>query len=227
MTMDLAARISLRTKKLALLMRDMRQDRRRSMEECALAIGVPPEQYRDYEEARSSPSLPELELLVYFLELPIQQLWSDKTISETESPSETPDLIKVKAVRQRMIGALLRREREKVNLTITQLAEQTGLTPSELQEFELGERTLTLPMLEALAISIDSRLETFIDQSGPVGAWLASQKSIQKFSELPKEIQDFVCQPVNRPYLELAIKMSEMSKDRLRSVAEGLLDITL
>ncbi len=197
------------------------------MEECAFAIGVPPEQYQDYEEARSSPSLPELELLVYFLELPIQQLWNDKTISETESPSETPDLIKLKAVRQRMIGALLRREREKVNLTITQLAEQTGLTPSELQEFELGERTLTLPMLEALAITIDSRLETFIDQSGPVGAWLDSQKSIQKFSELPKEIQDFVCHPVNRPYLELAIKMSEMSKDRLRSVAEGLLDITL
>ena len=225
--MDLNARISLRTKKLALLMRDMRQDRRRSMEECALAMGVSLEQYRDYEEARSSPSLPELELLVYFLEMPIQHLWSDKTISENESPSEMPDFLKVKAVRQRMIGALLRREREKANLTIPQLAQQTGLTPSELQEFELGERTLTLPMLEGIVNSIDSRLDTFIDQSGPVGAWLASQRSIQKFSELPKEIQDFVCQPVNRPYLDLAIKMSEMSKDRLRAVAEGLLDITL
>jgi len=208
-------------------MRDMRQDRRRSMEECALAMGVSLEQYRDYEEARSSPSLPELELLVYFLEMPIQHLWSDKTISENESPSEMPDFLKVKAVRQRMIGALLRREREKANLTIPQLAQQTGLTPSELQEFELGERTLTLPMLEGIVNSIDSRLDTFIDQSGPVGAWLASQRSIQKFSELPKEIQDFVCQPVNRPYLDLAIKMSEMSKDRLRAVAEGLLDITL
>jgi len=225
--MDLNARISLRTKKLALLMRDMRQDRRRSMEECALAMGVSLEQYRDYEEARSSPSLPELELLVYFLELPIQHLWSDKTISEKATSSETPDFLKVKAVRQRMIGALLRREREKANLTIPQLAQQTGLNPSELQEFELGERTLTLPMLEGIAYSIDSRLDTFIDQSGPVGAWLASQRSIQKFSELPREIQDFVCQPVNRPYLDLAIKMSEMSKDRLRSVAEGLLDITL
>ena len=40
-------------------------------------------------------------------------------------------------------------------------------------------------------------------------------------------MQAFLCQVVNRPYLELAMKLSEMSKERLRSVAEGLLDITL
>ena len=45
--------------------------------------------------------------------------------------------------------------------------------------------------------------------------------------ELPAELQAFVSQPVNRPYLELAIKLSSMSSDKLRSVAEGLLDITL
>jgi len=53
------------------------------------------------------------------------------------------------------------------------------------------------------------------------------QKGIQQFLELPHELQDFVCQPVNRPYLELALKLSSMPTDKLRSVAEGLLDITL
>ncbi|MFN8403937.1 MAG: hypothetical protein U0V48_10335 [Anaerolineales bacterium] len=32
---------------------------------------------------------------------------------------------------------------------------------------------------------------------------------------------------VNRPYLELAMKLSAMSRDKLRSVAEDILDITL
>ena len=50
---------------------------------------------------------------------------------------------------------------------------------------------------------------------------------MQQFLDLPKELQAFVCQPVNRPYLELAMKLSSMSTDKLRSVAEGLLDITL
>jgi hypothetical protein len=40
------------------------------------------------------------------------------------------------------------------------------------------------------------------------------------------ELRQFVAMPVNRPYLELAMKLSNMSRDKLRSVAEDLLDIT-
>jgi hypothetical protein len=53
------------------------------------------------------------------------------------------------------------------------------------------------------------------------------EKSMRQFLELPRELQAFVCQPVNRPYIELAMKISSMSTEKLRSVAEGLLDITL
>jgi hypothetical protein len=56
---------------------------------------------------------------------------------------------------------------------------------------------------------------------------MTGQLAMQKFMNLPKDLQDFVCQPVNRPYLELAMKLSSMPRDKLRSVAEGLLDITL
>ena len=41
------------------------------------------------------------------------------------------------------------------------------------------------------------------------------------------ELQGFVCKPINRPYLELAVRLSEMSVEKLRGVAEGLLEITL
>jgi len=37
----------------------------------------------------------------------------------------------------------------------------------------------------------------------------------------------FVLKPINLPYLELAKRLSEMSVDKLRDVAEGLLEITL
>jgi hypothetical protein len=39
-------------------------------------------------------------------------------------------------------------------------------------------------------------------------------------------MQNFVCKPVNRPYLELAKKLSGMSTDKLRSLAEDILEIT-
>jgi hypothetical protein len=56
---------------------------------------------------------------------------------------------------------------------------------------------------------------------------MTGQGLVEKFLELPDELQVFLTQPVNRPYLELAVRLSEMSRDKLRSVAEGLLDITL
>ena len=74
---------------------------------------------------------------------------------------------------------------------------------------------------------MSSRIDVLFDQSGPIGEWMMQQKSAQEFLELPKELQAFVCQSVNRPYLELAVKLSGMSSENLRSVAEKLLDITL
>jgi len=41
------------------------------------------------------------------------------------------------------------------------------------------------------------------------------------------DLQEFILKPVNQPYLELAQKLSQMSVDKMRDVAEGLLDITL
>ncbi|NOH03295.1 MAG: helix-turn-helix domain-containing protein [Chloroflexi bacterium] len=221
------AQITIREKKLGLLIRDARMAERRSIKECADAIGVKPGVFRAYEEGRRSPSLPELEALVYFLKLPISQFWGNETMSDASSPMEAADIARLVALRQRMIGALLRQERTNANMSIRQVSSATGISQSRLKSYELGERPVSVPELESILAVLGSRIENFFDQSGPVGDWMNSQRAMQKFLELPEEVQDFVCQPVNRPYLELAMKLSSMSREKLRSVAEGLLDITL
>jgi transcriptional regulator with XRE-family HTH domain len=221
------AQITIREKKLGLLIRDARMAERRSIKECADAIGVKPGLFRSYEEGRRAPSLPELEALVYFLKLPISHFWENETISDSSSPMEMDDVVRLIALRQRMIGALLRQERTNANRSIRQLAGETGISQSRLKSYELGERPISVPELEVILSVLGTRMEVFFDQSGPVGQWMNSQLSMQKFLELPDEFQHFVCRPVNRPYLELAMKLSEMSREKLRSVAEGLLDITL
>jgi transcriptional regulator with XRE-family HTH domain len=221
------AQITIREKKLGLLIRDARMAERRSIKECADAIGIKPGLFRAYEEGRRAPSLPELETLVFYLKLPITQFWGNETRSDLNPLSESLDTVKLIALRQRMIGALIRQERNNVNMSIRQLSEKTSISQSHLKAYELGARAIPVPELEVLLAAMGSRIETFFDQSGPVGQWMNSQRAMQKFLELPVEMQDFVCQPVNRPYLELAMKLSDMSREKLRSVAEGLLDITL
>jgi transcriptional regulator with XRE-family HTH domain len=224
--MDMQAQITLRTKKLGALIRDARIAVRRTTKECAQAIGTTNGIFKAYEEGRRAPSLPELETLVYFLDLPIDHFWGAEALSDDAARTAELDLPRLTALRHRMIGALLRQERMNASLSMKSVADQTGISSSRLKAYELGERPIPLPELEALLRALGGRVETFFDQGGPIGQWIAEQKEIQQFKQMPSELRGFVCQPVNQPYLELARKLSEMSTDKLRSVAENILDIT-
>ena len=221
------AQITIREKKLGLLIRDSRIAERRTLKECADAISVTQALFRAYEEGRRAPSLPELETLVFYLKLPIKQFWGSETRSDTPSIPDTVNTAQLIALRQRMVGALLRQERNKVNMSIRHISQETGISSPRLNAYEMGERPIPVPELEAIMNVMGIRIETFFDQNGPVGQWMNNQRAMQKFLELSEEMQNFVCQPVNRPYIELAMKLSSMSREKLRSVAEGLLDITL
>jgi len=224
--MVIKSQIAIRSKTLGLLVRDARTTARRSITECAQAIGVKPGLFRAYEEGRKAPSLPELEALVYFLDLPIDHFWSKEIKSSKPLPHENLDLPKLLSVRQRKIGALLRQERMNASISIRGLAHETGISGARIKAYELGERPMPLPELEALVKSLGGRIESFFDRTGPIGQWLMNEEAIRDFLELPLELRQFVSMPVNRPYLELARKLSNMSKEKLRSVAEDLLDIT-
>jgi transcriptional regulator with XRE-family HTH domain len=224
--MDIKSQVTIRSKKLGLLIRDARLTARRNVQECAQAIGIKPGIFRAYEEGRRAPSLPELEALVYFLDLPLDHFWGSEAKSEAAMRHEKLDLSKLLSVRQRKIGALLRQERMNASISIRNLAHETGIASSRIKAYELGERPIPLPELEILVRTLGGRVESFFDRTGPVGQWMISEETIQHFLEMPAELREFVSLPVNRPYIELAMKLSSMSRDKLRSVAEDILDIT-
>jgi transcriptional regulator with XRE-family HTH domain len=224
--MSIQAQVTLRTRKLGVLIRDARLAARKTVPECAAAVGVTRGIFRAYEEGRRAPSLPEMEILSYFLDLPLRHFWSKEAVSDNVPPIQALNLPALGAIRQRMIGALLRREREKASISAKALAEQSGISASRVRAYELGERPIPMPILEGLITILGGQIESVFDQTGPVGQWMSQQKAIQDFLQLPPNVQEFVCRPVNLPYLELALKLSGLSTEKLRSVAEGLLDIT-
>jgi len=225
--LDIRSQITLRTKKLGVLIRDARLNARRSLEECSAVIGLNWGILRVYEEGLRAPSLPELEILAIYLNLPISHFWGNNSVLREPSISKPFNRPQLAELRQRIIGALLRQERNKARLTIKNIAQKTTIPPGRIKAYELGERPIPLPELEVLLRVLSCRIDMFFDHSGPISEWMTDQKFIQQFLGLPKDLQAFVCQPENRPYLELATKLSSMSTDKLHSVAEGLLEITL
>ena len=218
--------IQIRAKKLGLLMMDARVSQRRTAEECAQAIGISVEHYQAYEKGLTAPPLPQIEILALFLNVPLEHFWGKKSLSEAEIPQTLVEKERLQALRNRMIGANLRMARNNANFSYKEMTDRTGISEEQLKRYEMGEESIPLPELEVISQTLDVAIERFYDQHGPIGRWRNQQGSIQRFLELTPEIQQFVCKPVNRPYLELAIRLSELSAEKLRGVAETLLEIT-
>ncbi len=217
----------IRAKRLGVLIRDARLAYNKSIAECAEAVGVTPEQFEEFELGEQSPSLPVLELLAFHLKIPVEHFFGYSTLADSMKPEKKIDPSQVIRLRQRLVGACLQQARSEAGLSLEELAAKAGLEPAVLEAYELGEEAIPLPVLDALAQPLRKQLRDFQDQNGPVGTWANQQKIILEFQQMPPELQAFVCKPVNHPYIQLAVRLSEMDVAKLRAVAEGLLEITL
>ncbi len=224
--MSIQTQVAIRSKKLGVLIRDARLAAHKSIYDCAASIGVNSGTWHAWEDGRISPSLPELEILAYSLHQPLEHFWGKVALTGEQAIGDKVDLKKLAGIRQRLVGAYLRQQRENSGISIKNFSEQTGVPASRLKAYELGERSIPLPVLEALMGLLGAQVETMFDRTGPVGQWMSQQKAIQEFLSLSPELQSFISKPINRPYLDLALKLSNMSTDKLRSVAEDLLEIT-
>ena len=65
-----------------------------------------------------------------------------------------------------------------------------------------------------------SHWRSFFVSHGRFGHWRESKSMVDQFMELPLEMQQFIVKPVNLPDLELAMKLSQTSVEKLRGIAE-------
>lgn len=220
--------LDMRAEKLGTLIREARIASEKEAADCARAMGVSPETLEAYEAGSQSPSLPELEALAYYLDTPVELFWGrDSFTPQTRGNNALAQLENLLLLRHRMIGVLLRKGRIEAEISLDELTKYTEIDPERLKAYETGTLPVPLPELEVITVALNLSMREFQDRSGPVGRWATQKKSVEGFLELPPEMQQFVSKPVNLPYLELAQRLSEMSVDRLRNVAEGLLEITL
>lgn len=216
----------IRAKKLGILIRDAREKSDNNNEEVSRAMGITPDELKAMELGERAPTLPELEMLAFYLDVPLEHFWENEVLKQSDNElGFNPD--EIGASRQKEIGELISQGRTQASLSIEELAQQSGISPASLQLYEQGEAPIPLPELEVLAKNLNNPITYFEDQQGPIGSKFTEKRNINEFLELPVDLQEFIGKPINRPYLELAVRLSELKVERLRALAEGLLEITL
>ena len=225
--MDYQLAIHILSKKMGVLLKTARTQKGESKKTCGEVIGATPRTISKYEAGEKSPSLPELEVLAFYLDVTLDRFWEDITPIDQDKMEALKNLDQRMELRNLKIGASLRKFRQDSKLSMKQVSEKIGLTSYRLKSYEKGKFAVPVAELKALLRLYDRELGELVVDTGPIADWAHEKKAGAAFVELPQDLQDFILKPINQPYLEIARKLSQMSVDRMRDVAEGLLDITL
>lgn len=216
----------LRRKMLGVKIRHARSRAGLNLKEVADALGISPELVAEQELGRRDVTLPQLEVMALLFNVPIIYFLSD--IPLEDHPKEFPSKEAI-VLRQRIIGVLLRQSRIEAGLSQEDLAEALGVSPSQIANYEFGRTEIPIQELEVLARRINVSLNYFLDQGispDEARGEVASLDEITQFSELPKDVREFLTNPANLLYIKIAMSLSDLSAETLRALAEGLLEVT-
>lgn len=189
----------------------------------AALLNTTPDVIESMERGEIPPSLPELELLAYTYRIPLSHLLG------TAGDAHVPARIKEdkKAIflnlRTRIIGATLKQARLSNEINPDDFSSELGISPTMLDEFESGSSPVPLPLLQSMCSALHIKMDDLVS---PITPKSRPEVLEEKGLEFDSEISEFIKNPSNLPYLQLAKKLSEMDAAKLREIAENLLEIT-
>lgn len=224
--MDFSESYRIRAKMVGVLLHDARMNAARSVEDCARLLHVTSQQIEAWEFGDIVPSLPQLELLAYYLDVPVSHFWGTQTLEE-DRHTVTSAQDEYLALRDRMVGALLRKAREDNSISIEDLSSSSGIPVATILHYELGELSLPMHELSVLASGVKKNMAYFLEGSSHVGEWLSQQEQWKHFADMSQELREFAASPKNVGYIEIAHMLSKMPTDKLRVIGESFLDITM
>lgn len=218
----------LRGKKIGIIIREVRELAGKSVEESSQVLGIDSEEYSSYELGEVTPSLPELEALADYFNFPIEILLrKPASLQSSDAQKITPNYRSLISLRTRVVGTLIRKARLDADLSLGELSNRVNLSHDQLESYELSEQPIPLPVLEDLARVLNHPMEAFQSSDEAITEKDEADQSVAELDALSPELQEFISNSMNHPYLELAVKLSKMQADELRSIAEGILEITL
>ena len=233
-----------RTQEIGKRLAKEREDCELTLTRAALQAGVTPMVIKNFEAGKIAPSLPQLELLALLYRTPVGAL-----IAPDENALQNPRIDEKKipafiGLRNRIIATTLKQARLDRKLSLKDVAVSAGVSVGTLKKYENAVLPVPLTAIESMTkkfgISMDTLFSSLVQptkksiedvskaaQESETPSDAIDTRSQPMGEGLPQELQEFIANPANLPYIELAKKLSTIEAAKLRTIAEGLLEITL
>ncbi|MBN1936637.1 MAG: transcriptional regulator [Anaerolineae bacterium] len=198
-----------------------------SVEACAEAASISPEELIQAEMGQTGLTLPQIEVLAHLLGVPILYLLGETELPPEENAQTTLPYENVMVIRRKIIGVILRQTRLNHGRTLDEVASATGYSPEHLARIELGEALVSMVELRDLGETLGLPFDTFLGEDIiPLTAAQRDARDLRRLAHLPFEVREFILKPINAPYLQIAMNLSNMPSESLHQIASGLLEIT-
>ncbi|MDT8381184.1 MAG: helix-turn-helix transcriptional regulator [Brevefilum sp.] len=140
----------------------------RSVHDCAKVLNIPKERYHHFEEGNGVLSLPELELLAIFLEVPLQSFFQDSDLELDKAALLSEEKMPIyKNLRDKIIRTKLNLEIENNGISVENLSDNTGISLQTLKSYQENGESIPFDHLtritELLGIPINSLLQDTIE----------------------------------------------------------------
>ena len=209
----------LRGKIVGVLLRIHRLEAECSLADCATFLRAEPQTLEAWEYGDEAPCLAELELLGVFLN-------GSATAADGYSPLRgTGANAEYLRIRRRLTGGMLRAAREAAGLSQRELGVEAGLDADGLERFELGEESIPLSSLAALAQALELDLGCFLVKPKFLLEESRTASVAEGVSEDEAEWRQFSMKRENQAVIRLAMAFQQMARADLHRIAEALVAI--
>jgi len=204
------------------LVEKARQAADKSTRECAEALGISQKRYLQMESGQLIPSLPEVEILAYFFNFPLFELLSEEDHNFPPAHVDFGQMQQLVQLRQRILSATLQLTRSEKKIGLKDLSAQTGIPIAKIKRYELTAQPIPLNDLCAICKSLEISLNDLLDQSSFAAERQKWLEEITGYESLPLEIRNFVIDPANQVFINLAKRLKETGIENIESLAVGL-----
>ncbi|MDY6872697.1 MAG: helix-turn-helix transcriptional regulator [Chloroflexota bacterium] len=203
----------------------IRKTLQRSVHDCAGILGISEAKYLAFEQGRESLSLPELELLSLYLNIPLQELFESDV-----HPNSAHHLLQLnirrqyKRLREKMIQTKLILARESKGIPLPDLSQKTDIPKNTLQAYELGQIPIPLNHLKAICRALDFTVETFFLEDDKMKA-LQNGGIHQAHWQPEYPDSEGAPSPEEDPYRQLLAALKQIPEEDQARIAKQLLEL--
>ena len=205
---------------IGVLIRAAREKAQRTPHQVAHRLGTNRARVRQYEMGEREITLPELEILSLYLNVPLSFFLGTESIPG-EAPVKPPTPEEMRT-RRAIVAAKLKQARLAAGKSREECARAIERTPVMFDRYERGQTDVPLTELDRLAHFLGVTVPYFV-QDGAARRGGGDVMDLEAWARLPAEVRAFIMEPNSLPYLRMAMKFRDLPTARLKELGEILL----